>query len=352
MNTAKPGDRKPADAAFGGSSSEHPIAQSGTPSTKSDDAPPSDAGEALTPAEKIALDAELEKQVQIIQFESESWRTAAAALLEIRDRRLYRAAKYSDFGRFCKERLKLGRSTVNRRIAVAQVYKELASAGVNVLPTSERQLRPLLGLKKRPQDPPTKPTAAVEIWNKAVEGAQVAQRRLTENDVALARQQLGHAPEITVKQPELNLQKRWVRLKAALERENELWPIADRIQLAERIITLVHGWQPTMPAAFAVASGSPATGGPKESDKLEAQVAHPEPSSKGSNSSNGRFDFWPHVNWHLRNCDLAVIWGVKEETIKQRRWRKRHGPALETDPCLYRQEMEAERAKAAALKKT
>jgi hypothetical protein len=55
---------------------------------------------------------------------------------------------------------------------------------------------------------------------------------------------------------------------------------------------------------------------------------------------------WPHVNWRLRNRDLAAIWGIKADHIRIMRYRKRHGPAQRDDPERYRQWLEEERSKA------
>src|SRR5689334_17588343 len=104
--------------------------------------------ENLSKAEMAALSSKLKKHVQIFHETQKGWRTAPIALTEIRDQRLYRAAGFNDFGRFCKEELKIGKSTVNRHIAIGEVYKFLASTGAKLLPSSERQMRPLLALRK------------------------------------------------------------------------------------------------------------------------------------------------------------------------------------------------------------
>ena len=70
------------------------------------------------------------------------------------------AKDYTDFGRYCTERLRMGKSTVNRKIAVGEIFKVLASVEAKVLPSTERQMRPLLALREPDKDP--------GVWGKPV----------------------------------------------------------------------------------------------------------------------------------------------------------------------------------------
>jgi hypothetical protein len=105
-------------------------------------------------------------------LDASQWKKGAAALLEIRDRRLYRAEGYADFGRYCREKLHAGKSAVNRQIAIAEVHKAVASAGAKALPGSERQLRPLLSLRH----PGVLATTVATVWAKVVHDAGITKK--------------------------------------------------------------------------------------------------------------------------------------------------------------------------------
>lgn len=70
-----------------------------------------------------------------------------AALLEIRDNRLY-SDGYNTFEHYCRERWGMSRIHAHRLIEAADVTNNLLPMG-NILPTSERQARPLAGLPLR-----------------------------------------------------------------------------------------------------------------------------------------------------------------------------------------------------------
>ena len=71
------------------------------------------------------------------------------ALLEIRDSRLYRA-EFGTFEDYCKERWGMKRAHAYRMIEAAQVVETLSPMG-DILPTSERQARPLTVLEPEQQ---------------------------------------------------------------------------------------------------------------------------------------------------------------------------------------------------------
>ncbi|AFY79301.1 hypothetical protein Ple7327_4170 [Pleurocapsa sp. PCC 7327] len=80
------------------------------------------------------------------------------ALIEIRDRKLYRET-HKTFEAYCKEKWSLTRPSAYRLLKAAEVIKNLSPMG-DKFPTNERQVRP-----------PTKlpPAQQLEIWQKAVE---------------------------------------------------------------------------------------------------------------------------------------------------------------------------------------
>ena len=84
----------------------------------------------------------------------------------------------------------MGKSTVNRHIAVAEVYKKVASTGAKILPTSERQMRPLLRLRSTNQRDWSK--VVPKVWTKVVEDAEISKiKEITQKHVIRALEQLG-----------------------------------------------------------------------------------------------------------------------------------------------------------------
>jgi len=82
------------------------------------------------------------------------------ALLEIRDKRLYRQ-EYSTFEDYCREQWGMSRIHAHRMIEAAYVTNNLLPIG-NILPMTESQARPLASLE---------PAEQVEAWRLAVETA-------------------------------------------------------------------------------------------------------------------------------------------------------------------------------------
>lgn len=80
------------------------------------------------------------------------------ALMEIRENRLYRAS-HKRFEDYCHERWQFNRQRASQLIQAARATQEL-STKVDVHPTSETHVRPLLALP--PEDRPAAWTAAVE----------------------------------------------------------------------------------------------------------------------------------------------------------------------------------------------
>lgn len=85
-----------------------------------------------------------------------------AALLEIRDSRLYQE-QYGTFEEYCRERWGMVASRARQLIASAEVVENLKSVTtVTLFPDSERQARPLMGLP---------PEAQAQVWQQVVETA-------------------------------------------------------------------------------------------------------------------------------------------------------------------------------------
>jgi hypothetical protein len=80
------------------------------------------------------------------------------ALIEIRDRKLYRQT-HKTFEAYCKEKWNLARQTAYQLIGAVKVVENL-SAIADKMPTKESQVRPLTQLPAAQQ---------LEIWQKAVE---------------------------------------------------------------------------------------------------------------------------------------------------------------------------------------
>lgn len=215
-------------------------------SKKSKDAVPDEVD--LTPSRKLQMSTELRKREKIIRQGRETWRAGATALMEIRDLRLYRAQGYTDFGKYAKEKLRMGKSTITRQIAIGEVYKAMASTGAKILPTSERQMRPLLKLRKPDQEPAVWGKTVAEVWAKAVKDAAVLKTPVTQKSVFRALQELGLEGAKPNEKPllEFNAQKRWTDLLGYLEHEREFWPFEHRPYLSEHIAALARHWETGM----------------------------------------------------------------------------------------------------------
>ena len=101
----------------------------------------------------------LEKQVE------RAFYLAGCALRELRDRRLYRST-HKSFREYCQDRFGFTRRRSDYLIGAAEVVDNLSGKReplVLVLPTSERQCRPLTKLEPQQQR---------EVWRKAVKTAQ------------------------------------------------------------------------------------------------------------------------------------------------------------------------------------
>lgn len=104
--------------------------------------------------------AELLAYEAVIRRGMETFLDVGRALMAIRDDRLYRAT-HATFDDYCRERWNISRKYAYRTINAAMVIENLSPMG-DILPTNERQARPLTALEPEQQR---------EAWQKAVESA-------------------------------------------------------------------------------------------------------------------------------------------------------------------------------------
>ncbi|MBW4689984.1 MAG: hypothetical protein KME40_34115 [Komarekiella atlantica HA4396-MV6] len=107
----------------------------------------------------------LERRVERAFYE------AGKALMELRDRRLYRST-HKTFEEYCRDRFGYTRMAASYKIAAATVIdnlttnglqnEEMSTIGLQILPTSERQVRPLSKLE---------PSQQQQVWQAAVQEA-------------------------------------------------------------------------------------------------------------------------------------------------------------------------------------
>lgn len=129
----------------------------------------------------------------IIETGLQTFVDVGQALLEIRNRRLYRG-QYGNFEEYCRERWGFRRAHAYRMIEAAQVVANLSPIG-DTLPANEAQARPLTGLPAEWQR---------EAWQKAVE---TANGKITADHIRMVVQTLhlspdaGHAAVPAMSQP-------------------------------------------------------------------------------------------------------------------------------------------------------
>jgi hypothetical protein len=110
--------------------------------------------------EELSPDEERERHRLELKVER-AFIESAAALRQLRDRRLYRDTHPNDFVGYCRDRFGKTKQAVNYLIAALEVYENLTTTiGCRVLPTNERQCRELAKLPHKKQ-----PIA----WDSAVE---------------------------------------------------------------------------------------------------------------------------------------------------------------------------------------
>jgi hypothetical protein len=306
--------------------------------------------ETLSPSELADLLKQLRKREHIIQETRQGWKAAPTALTEIRDRRLYRAKGFHQFESYCKKEIKLGKSTVNRYIAVGEVYTRLASTGAKVLPTTERQMRPLLALRNSETSPKVWGSNVEKVWERAVNDAELMTKKCpTEKSVIRAMEHLGFATPKEVP-PAFDLDAAWKHLESLLWDARNSWPTEVLNVLERRLGDLLCQWK-----AQCSNDSENVTESHGEHDLAPATVESAsvidagEPAEDTEAAQSKRLVVWPQVNWKLRNADIAAIWGVKTKTVKQTRYRQKRGPAPDCDPTKYAELLAAEKEKVKKL---
>lgn len=101
--------------------------------------------------------AQLKAYESIIERGLKTFTEVGSALMDIRDKRLYRA-DYSTFEDYCRERWGMARSRAYQLMDTALVVNTLSTM-VDILPTSERQARPLTSLE---------PDEQREVWQRVI----------------------------------------------------------------------------------------------------------------------------------------------------------------------------------------
>lgn len=86
---------------------------------------------------------------------------AGKSLATLRDRRLYRST-HKTFEEYCKERFGFTRQSASLKILAAEVIDDLSTNGCQILPNSERQVRPIIQAGLQPEEQRA-------IWQQAVD---------------------------------------------------------------------------------------------------------------------------------------------------------------------------------------
>jgi hypothetical protein len=107
------------------------------------------------------------------------------ALFLIRDKRLYRR-EFKTFEDYCQQKWALSKPYVNRIIAASQTFTNLAPIGV-ILPNTESQVRPLVGLEKDVQ---------IAVWNDVVHESIIDNKKITAKMVEQKAEQYKEINEI------------------------------------------------------------------------------------------------------------------------------------------------------------
>lgn len=109
---------------------------------------------------QMSEQAELNELETVIERGLQTFYDVGMALQVIREKRLYRES-HGTFEAYCQERWNMSKRHANRLIMSSDVIENLGPTGP-VLPTSERQARPLTSLE---------PEQQVAVWERAVETA-------------------------------------------------------------------------------------------------------------------------------------------------------------------------------------
>ena len=128
---------------------------------------------------------ELERCEVVIKQGLNTFIEVGEALFLIRDKRLYRK-EFKTFEDYCQQKWALSKPYVNRIIAASQTFTNLAPIGV-ILPNTESQVRPLVGLEKDVQ---------IAVWNDVVHESIVDNKKITAKMVEQKAEQYKEINEI------------------------------------------------------------------------------------------------------------------------------------------------------------
>ncbi len=177
----------------------------------------------LTRSERHSL-AELE---EVIAKGLQTFHVVGKALLEIRDKRLYKE-QYSTWEDYCRERWEIGRAHAYRLINAADVVADLSPIG-DTGPRNEAQARALV---------PLPPEQRRQVWEHATANGSTTSRQLQE----LASDALaGLSPERqreVIEESERKIIREVTKARDAASREEQLGQV---VRLAERIDRILEG---------------------------------------------------------------------------------------------------------------
>ena len=129
-------------------------------------------GTALAPLPAASMEtASLPDLEAVIERGQQTFYEVGAALLTIRDRRLYREA-HATFEDYCRERWDFSRPRAYQLIDAAQVTGLLSTTVDTPLPASESQARELAPLKDEPE-------AVAAVWQEVTEHAEETGEKIT-----------------------------------------------------------------------------------------------------------------------------------------------------------------------------
>jgi hypothetical protein len=121
--------------------------------------------------------AELEA---VIERGIDTFKEVGQALMEVRDRRLYRAT-HGDFDTYCRERWGFTKTHANRLIRATKTVMGLAPIGATSLPVNEAQARELARIPN--------PETRAQVWEAAVaeHGPAVTAKNVRDVEVEITR---------------------------------------------------------------------------------------------------------------------------------------------------------------------
>ena len=111
---------------------------------------------------------ELERCEVVIKQGLNTFIEVGEALFLIRDKRIYRR-EFKTFEDYCQQKWSMPRQHVNRMISGYKIVNHLEPMG-SILPESERQVRPLVGLEKDVQ---------IAVWNDVVHESIIDNKKIT-----------------------------------------------------------------------------------------------------------------------------------------------------------------------------